>query len=131
MDPVLIAASMSEATFAEVIKSSSRQLREILFSQMHVKYSAKKPGLHIHGKRDERIRKLHEKLKQVSGQREIDICRELVRTWLYSKRAMLKAALDFLGVPNQDGLVDAEIDFFKELSLERVRELKICRNSTS
>ena len=124
MDPVAITAAMSEATFAEVITSSSRQLREILFSQMNIKLKKKNLGLHVHEKRDERIRKLHEKLKQASGKRETDICRELVRTWLYSKRAMLKSALDFLGVPNEDGLVDTEIDFFKELSLERVRELK-------
>ncbi len=124
MDPVLITAAMSEATFAEVITSSSRKLREILFAQMNVKQKKKNLGLHVHEKRDERIRKLHEKLKQASGQREADICRELVRTWLYSKRAMLKAALDFLGIANEDGLVDTEIDFFKELSLERAGELK-------
>jgi len=36
---------------------------------------------------------------------------------------MLKAALDFLGVENDFGLVEVETDFFKELSEEKVSGL--------
>jgi len=124
MDPVLITASMNETTFAEMVSCSSRQIREILFSQMNIKPKKKSLSLKVHEKRDERVRRLHERLKTAAGKKESDICRELIRTWLYTKRPMLKSALDFLGIENEDGLVSIETDFFNNLSADKVKALK-------
>ena len=51
------------------------------------------------------------------------MCEELVRNWLYTKRPLLKATLDHLGVKNDNGLVDEDPVFFQELSAEKVKEL--------
>lgn len=124
MDSIAITAAMSETTFAEIMSCASRKVREVLFAQMSVKAKKKGLTLKVHGKRDERVRKLHERLKVASGTRENEICQELIRTWLYTKRPMLKSALDFLKVPNEDGLVDTELDFFADLTLDQVLSLK-------
>lgn len=123
MNPVSIIAQTPEPIFAEMISGSSRKVRETLFSKMGIKSKAKSVGIKLHEKRDERTKKLHEKLSSATSKGESEICSELIRTWLYGKRAMLKSALDFLGVANDDGLVESDLDFFKEMSEERSREL--------
>ena len=124
MDPIAITKSMSDTIFSDVVSSAPRKTREVLFSQLGIK--AKKPmiGLDLNRKRDERARQLHERLKSSTGKRENDVCRELIRTWLFTQRPLLKAALDFVGVPNDNGLVETETDFFKDLSPERITALK-------
>lgn len=122
MDFIVIVAHMSEETFAEVIQASPRKIRETLFARLGIK-AKKTIGLKVHGKLEERTKKLHERLKQAQTKQEDDLCQELVRNWLYTKRPMLKAVLDFLEVKNDNGLVDEEPTFFQELPPERVRAI--------
>ena len=77
----------------------------------------------LHGKLEERTKKLHERLKAAQTQQEDKLCEELVRNWLYTKRPLLKSTLDHLGVKNDNGLVEEEPTFFKELTVEKVTEL--------
>ncbi len=124
MDAILITAQMSEDTFSDVLSASSRKVREILYSKLGIKAQAKKNHLvSARNKRDERARKLHERLGKGKTKQEADVCLELIRNWLMTKRPMLKSALDFLQVPNDNGLVDTETDFFKNLSEEQVKSL--------
>lgn len=123
MDPVALTAQMSPETFFEVIDASPRKVREMLFSQLGVKAKKKSIGLRLSQKRDERTQKLHERLKEAQTKQEVEVCKELIRNWLYTKRAMLKSALDYLKVPNDNGLVETEIDFFGKLSKSDVDAL--------
>jgi hypothetical protein len=122
MQFVSMVSGMSEDTFAEVISSSPRKIRETLFARMNIK-AKKQIGLKVHGKLEERTKKLHERLKTAQTTQEDKLCEELVRNWLYTKRPLLKTTLDHLGVKNDNGLVEEEPTFFKDLTPEKVKEL--------
>jgi hypothetical protein len=114
---------MSAETFAEMMAVSRRQVREILFSQLGIKAKSKSLLKNLQQKKEERIEALHDALKRSASKREADICTELIRNWLYTKRPLLKSALDYLGVPNDNGLIDAEPTMFAELSTEKTTSL--------
>lgn len=122
MDPILIISRASEDTFSEMIQLSPRKIREAMYSQFGIKG---KTSLlkRLQQNRDDRVFKLRERLVSSVSKQESELCKELIRNWLYTKRPMLKAALDFLHVPNEDGLVDEEPDFFEKLSDSQVKEL--------
>lgn len=123
MNSTAIIAHISDQTFAEMIRCCSRQVRETLLTRLGIKAKNSGVTLQLGQKREEQVRKLHEKFKQSDSKAELDVCQEIIRNWLYTKRPMLKAALDFLGVPNQDGLVETELDFFKDISEAQAKSL--------
>ena len=123
MQFVSMVAGMTEDTFAEVISASPRKIRETLFARLNLK-AKKQIGLKVHGKLEERTKKLHERLKGAQTEQENKLCEELMRNWLFTKRPLLKATLDHLGVKNDNGLVDEEPAFFKDLTSEKVNDLK-------
>lgn len=116
-----LVAKMSDETFAELVSASPRKIRETLFQRLGIK-AKKTIGLKVHGKLEDRTRKLHEKLRGATTEQENRLCEELVRNWLYTKRPLLKDTLDFLNIKNDNGLIDEEPTFFQELSLEKVKE---------
>jgi hypothetical protein len=117
-----LVSNMKDETFAEMVAASPRKIRETLFQRLGIK-AKKSIGLKVHGKLEERTRKLHEKLKAANSENENRLCEELVRNWLYTKRPLLKATLDYLGIKNDNGLLEEEPLFFQELSADKVREL--------
>jgi len=123
MQFVSMVADMTDDTFAEVISASPRKIRETLFARMNIK-AKKQIGLKVHSKLEERTKKLHDRLKQSSSEQENRLCEELMRNWLFTKRPLLKATLDHLGVKNDNGLVDEDPTFFKEFTGDKVKELK-------
>jgi hypothetical protein len=114
--------NMTEDTFAEVISASPRKIRETLFNRMNIK-AKKTLSLKIHSKLEDRSKKLHERLKQAESQQEDKLCEELIRNWLYTKRPLLKATLDYLGVKNDNGLVDEDPTFFAELAVDKTKSM--------
>lgn len=122
MQFVSMVAAMSEDTFAEVITASPRKIRETLFARLNIK-AKKQIGLKLHAKLEDRTKKLHVRLKDAQTAQENTLCEELLRNWLYTKRPLLKATLDHLDVKNDNGLVDEEPTFFKELTAEKVTDL--------
>ncbi len=122
MQFVSMVAGMSEGTFAELIAASPRKIRETLFARLNIK-AKKQIGLRVHGKLEDRTKKLHERLKTASTPQDDKLCEELMRNWLFTKRSLLKQTLDHLGVKNDNGLVDEDPVFFKELTAEKVRAL--------
>lgn len=122
MQFISLVNKMTDETFAELVAASPRKIRETLFQRLGIK-AKKTIGLKVHGKLEDRTKKLHEKLKEASTEQENRLCEELVRNWLYTKRPLLKATLDHLGIKNDNGLVDEEPTFFQELSADKVKEL--------
>ena len=123
MDSVEIIRGMSEETFTEVVNTSPRKVRETLYARMGIKGKKKKIGLRVHAKAEDRALKLLERLKNAASENEIELCTELLRNWLYHQRPMLKATLDFLDVPNDNGLTEQETDFFETLEEAKVKQL--------
>ena len=120
---VAMVTGMSAETFQDVIASSPRRIRETLFGRLGIKAKKRGLGIQVHGKQEERTRKLHERLKQGTTKQENDLCEELVRNWLFTKRPMLKATLDHLGIENDNGLIEQEPTFFQELEADKVKDM--------
>ena len=110
---------MSDVTFTELVAVSPRKVRETLFQRLGIK-AKKTIGLKVHAKAEDRTKKLHEKLKTATTDQENRLCEELVRNWLYTKRPLLKATLDYLNIKNDNGLVDEEPTFFQEIGRAHV-----------
>lgn len=116
MDPIALISRTSEPVFANMIACCSRQVRETLYTRLGIKSSVSGVMLQLGKKREDKIKKLHDKFKNSDSKAESEVCQEIIRNWLYTQRPLLKATLDFLKIPNQDGLVETELDFFKDLS---------------
>ena len=123
MEFIQLVSGLSEATFQEIIAASPRRIRETLFGRLGIKAKKKKIGMRVHGKLEDRTKKLHERLKAGSSKQENDLCEELVRNWLFGQRELLKATLDHLGVENDNGLIEEEPTFFTELEEDKVKDL--------
>jgi hypothetical protein len=123
VDPIALTAKMSESTFSEMMAASPRQVREILYAQLGIKNKSKSLLKNLQQKKEERVHHLHEILKTSTSKRQADVVKELIRNWLYTKRPMLKAALDHLGVANDNGLIESDPDCFQKLSKQQVDEL--------
>jgi len=123
VDPITMTAQMSDVLFDEVMAASPRKVREMLFSKLGIKTKKTFSLKAFSERKSDQNRQLHQALIKTASKREADICKELIRAWLYTKRPLLKSTLDFLGVPNDDGLVEVEPEFFKELSKEKVKSL--------
>lgn len=116
MDPIALISQVSDQTFSSMIASCSRKVRDTLYARLGIKSNISGVTLQLGKKREDQVKKLHEKFKNSDSQAESEVCQEIIRNWLYTKRPMLKATLDFLKIPNQEGLVDTELEFFKNMS---------------
>lgn len=123
MEFITLVAGLSETTFQDVITASPRRIRETLFGRLNIKAKKKTIGVAVHGKLEERTKKLHQRLKEGTTKQENDLCEELLRNWLYTQRPLLKATLDHLEVKNDNGLIEEEPTFFQELDETKVKAL--------
>ncbi len=110
-----ILRSLSSEKFQEVFSSSSRKARETYFHRHGVKASGAASRLPRPGaKNEERTQKLLEILK---AEVDDEMSEEILRSWLLTKRPMLAAALDHLGIKHDNGLTESEeIKKFEKLS---------------
>lgn len=114
---------ISFETFSDVIAVSPRKVRESLFSHYGVKSKGRAIFTSPKDKKEQRFKHLHTVLKEASNAREQEFLKELFRNWLFHQRPLLKETLDFLGVENDNGLVEVETDFFKELDQAKITQL--------
>jgi|SRR5579871_2421746 len=110
-------------TFSDVMAVSPRKVRESLFAHYGIKNKSRSILSSVREKKEQRIKHLHDVLKEAAQPKEQEFLKELFRNWLYHRRELLKATLDYLGVENDNGLVEIETDFFKELSKKKVADL--------
>lgn len=116
-------SKISFTTFDEVIQIAPRKVRESLFSHYGIKTKGIVTLSKIKEKKEDRLKKLHEKLKLATNPKEQEFLKELFKNFLFTKRPMLKSALDFLGVKNDFGFVDEEPEFLRTLTKDKVLEL--------
>lgn len=110
-------------TFNDVMNVSPRKVRESLYSHYGIKQKSSMVLTSVKEKKEKRIKNLFDVLKKADKPKELEFLKELFRNWLFHQRPLLKETLDFLEVKNDNGLVDVETDFFKELSEQKVDEL--------
>lgn len=115
--------NISLETFSGVITVSPRKVRESLYSHYGVKAKSRMSLLSVKEKTDAKVKQLYTILQTANNPKEQEFLKELFRNWLFHQRPLLKSTLDFLGVKNDDGLVETETDFFKEMSEKKVSEL--------
>lgn len=113
---------ISYETFADIIAISPRKVRESLFSHYGVKAKSK-VLTSMKEKKNEKVSRLFSILREVQSPKEQEFIKELFRNWLLHQRPLLKSTLDYLGVENDNGLIQVETDFFKELSEKQVHKL--------
>lgn len=114
---------ISVDTFADIMTVSPRKVRESLYSHYGIKQKSPLILTSVREKKEQRVKNLFATLQNADKPKELEFLKELFRNWLYHQRPMLKEALDFLEVQNDNGLVEVETDFFKELSESKVQAL--------
>jgi hypothetical protein len=117
-----ILRSVSAEKFQEIFGASSRKARETYFHRHSVKASATASRLPRPGaKNEERTAKLYEVLQHDSDD---EMSEEILRSWLLTKRPMLAAALDHLGIEHNSGLTESDdIKKFEGLSGGEIKAL--------
>ncbi len=125
MVPAKLIQEMPEPYFGKVLTACPRRSRETLFSRFSIPKAKKSATVLLPGKDPARIRKLQVAIASVSDddQQGQQLAEELIRVYLMSKRSLLGAALDAIGVDHQDGLTDDDLDGFSDLSAEEAHDL--------
>jgi len=117
-----ILRTLSADKFHEVLAASPRKARETYFHRHGVKVPASaarmpKPG----AKNEARTSALFEVLQTRDDDQ---LCEEILRSFLLTKRPMLARALDHLGIPHNNGLTESDdVSKFEKLSAKDVRTL--------
>ena len=117
-----ILRSLPPERFQEILATSSRKARETYFHRHGVKASGSvsrlpKPG----AKNEERTAKLFDLLRE---RQDDEMSEEILRSWLLTKRTMLAAALDHLGIKHDHGLTESdELKKFEKLSGGDIKQL--------
>ncbi|MCK5688952.1 hypothetical protein KAI87_06770 [Myxococcota bacterium] len=116
-----ILRTINQEKFIEVFSASSRKARETYLHRHGVKASTgnrlSKPG----AKNLARASKLYDLL---ADKDDDEMCEEILRTWLLSKREMLAAALDHLEIENENGLTESDdVDKFEKLNKKELSAL--------
>jgi len=105
----------------EIVGAAPKKVREELYRRAGVKgrpnpYSLKSDG-------GARAEKLKAKLDEGTDPgREVE--EEILRAYFYARRRLLADALNHLGVKNNEGLTDQDLDFMQELEPEKVASLE-------
>lgn len=123
MTPIQITANIPETLFFEILETSPRSVREALFGRFGVKAKKKFGSGGFTARRQEKAKKLHASLKASDGEQDNEVCQELIRNFLFTRRPMLKAALDFAGIKNDDGVTEDDLDPLEKMAKDKVQEL--------
>ncbi len=113
--------AMDGDQLGQAIQACPRKLREELFRRCGVRSRSSSFSLKSAAK-GARVDRLKEALDQGAEPGD-EVAEEVVRAYFYTKRDLLAAALDFLEVPHQEGLTDADIEFMQALEPERSQAL--------
>ncbi|MCB9655271.1 MAG: hypothetical protein H6729_14210 [Deltaproteobacteria bacterium] len=109
--------------FEELLAASPKKFREEIFRKAGSKKKTSAFSLKTASGDPHRVGKVQEAIRSGStlGGEYIE---ELVRNYLYGRRALLADALDFLGVEHDDGLTETDLDFVGDMPEEKGRALR-------
>jgi hypothetical protein len=98
--------SVTAEKFAEILGASGRKAREVYFHRHNIRPPKVGRGLPKAGAKNEfRTAALFDALRERDDD---ELAEEVLRTYLLTKRPLLVATLDHLGIAHQDGLTDSD-----------------------
>jgi hypothetical protein len=106
-----IILGLDQTTFAQLLRNIS--IGKLKTYQL---YDRMKTRFHIAKLNSENIRKAQPRLLARLGEHDEDLASDLAQAILVSHLAMIKAVLDDLGIPNEDGFFAKDIDATKYLT---------------
>ncbi len=112
LEPHEIIDRLDENLFAAIYGGMSRKIRN-MFDGL---YGKKKKGRLVSLKnrsknRLEVSRRIQEGLRQPEANQHAD---EVLRTYFFDRRPLLKAAMDFFEIPNEDGITNVDLTDFEK-----------------
>ncbi len=113
--------AVSYEKFLEIYTLAPRKSRAIIAKRVGVK---KKTKGFISGMKDRNDKLVHDIYDSMLEHNDHQLAEQLIRNFLYNKRPMLKVALDYMHIPNDDGLTEGELDAFEKLSAEEAAKLQ-------
>jgi hypothetical protein len=121
--PTEIVRRLPTERFVAIITASPKAFREDLFRKSNVKVKGNAFSLAAANKNVVRAERLHQAI--VEGLDIGDnVLEELIRNYLYTRRDLLAAALDQLGVTHDHGLTDQDLDFITTLEAAKATALR-------
>lgn len=117
-----ILRTLTADKFSEVLGASPRKARETYFHRHGVKVPSSAARLPKPGAKNEA--RTAELYKVLQTRDDDQLCEEILRSFLLTKRLMLAKALDHLGIPHNNGLTESDdVSKFEKLSAKDVRTL--------
>lgn len=117
-----ILRSVSGDKFGEIIGASTRKSRETYFARHGIRAPKAGRGFQKPGTKNEaRAAALFDVLQSKDDD---ELAEELLRTYLLTKREILGAALDHLGIEHENGLTDSdEVEKFSALGKSEISSM--------
>lgn len=116
-----ILGKIPDEKFVEIYKACSRKIRNMLEGQfLPKKKKGKKVSLKSIKNRDKNALAVRDGIVKSEDDQ---MAAEIVKTWLYSKRELLKDALDYFEIPNEDGITQKDLDPIEGASGETLSSL--------
>ena len=100
-----IIRSVSSEKFTEILGASGRKAREVYFHRHNIKAPKTSGFVKSGAKNEARVAALLDSMRQNDDD---EMAEEVLRTWLLTKRPLLAAALDHLGIAHTEGLTDSD-----------------------
>ena len=121
-EPLTLIGRIPEEKFAEVYSACPRKIRNYLEGMFAKKIRKGGRKVALKTARDRVLEALAVR-DGIQAEGNTQMAEEVLKTWLYTKRPMLKATLDFFGVPNEDGITTKDLDALEKAEPARLDEL--------
>ncbi len=121
--PQELIAQLDTDRFQQVLAASPKKFREEVFRRAGIRTKSGAFSLKTEPKNEVRTQKLLAAIKEGIDLGE-GVAEELIRNYLYTKRAMLSDALDHFKVTHDNGLTDEDLSFVEKLNPEEGKKLK-------
>jgi len=120
LKPHHIIERMDETRFSELFSECTRKTRHTLESVFSKKRRGKPVSLKSALDRKTGVQGVHAGLKLEKHEKYAD---ELIKAYFYERKPLLKIALDFFAIPNEDGITTEELDALVDAPVEKLDEL--------
>jgi hypothetical protein len=121
--PHELIAQLEPDRFQEILAASPKKFREEVFRRAGIRTKTGAFSLKTEPKNEVRTQKLLTAIRDGLDLGE-GVAEELIRNYLYTRRAMLSDALDHFKVSHDNGLTDEDLSFVEKLNPEEGKKLR-------
>lgn len=116
-----LVGKIRDVKFLEIYNASSRRTRNML-EGMYARKAKKGRMVSIKSGKNKKAIALSVKTG-IHAKGDDQMAEELLKNWLYHKPTLLKAALDFFGIENENGITEQELDPLLEADAETLSSM--------